>query len=228
MRILVTNTQKLQAYYIVLGLRSHAEWIVAATDRPRSYAAYSKYVDARYGIPTPNVDFEVGRLQNSNTEAEQEYIKAILDICTKENIDTIIPSNEPDIYVLSKNKHTLKDLGLIVTVPDFDKLLPLIDKAETFRLAQESGFPCPRTILFEEGTDVHQTGRETAWETIPGKAARVCCRYLRPGQREQATPSERSSLDKGMQQVHEELRAGKFRARPAEDTRLARCARVSL
>ena len=41
-----------------------------------------------------------------------------------------------------------------MTVPDFDKLLPLIDKAETFRLAQEAGFPCPRTILFEEGTDV--------------------------------------------------------------------------
>lgn len=160
MRLLVTNTQKPQAYYIVLSLRSYAERIVASTDRPRCYAAYSKYVDARYGIPTPNVDFEYGHLQKTNTKAEQDYLKAILNICTKDNIDTIVPSNEPDIYVLSKNKQTLKDLGIVVTVPDFDILLSLVDKAETLRLAQKSGISCPRTILFDEETDVLSQARE--------------------------------------------------------------------
>lgn len=160
MRLLVTNTQKPQAYYIILSLRPYAEWIVAATDRPRSYAAYSKHVDVRHNIPTPNADFEAGVLQKTNTKAEQNYLKAILNICTKENIDTIVPSNEPDIYVLSKNKQTFKDLGIVVTVPDFENLLSLVDKAETLRLAQESGISCPKTILFDEETDVLAQARE--------------------------------------------------------------------
>lgn len=154
MRLLVTNTQKPQAYYIVLALRQHADWIVAAMDRPRSYAAYSRYVDARHTIPTPNTDIDAGLLQNSNTAAEQDYVTAILDICSRENIDTIVPSNEPDIYVLSKNKHRLKEAGITATVPDFDDLVPLIDKADTLRIAQESGFPCPRTLLNGEEPDL--------------------------------------------------------------------------
>ena len=121
----------------------------------------------------PSIDFLSGRLQTSNTKAEQVYVEVILNICIKENIDTIVPSNEPDIYVLSKNKQTLNDLGIVVTVPDFDKLLPLVDKAETLRLARKSGIPCPRTILFGEETDVLSQAREIGppWIIKPRSSA---------------------------------------------------------
>ena len=173
MRVLVTNAWSPQAYFVVLGLRPYAEWIVAAPDRRSCFVAYSKYVDVRYAVPAPSVDFSFGRLQDSNTKAEQDYLEAILNICAKENIDTIVPSNEPDIYVLSKNKRTLNDLGIVVTVPDFDKLLLLVDKAETLRLARKHGIPCPRTILFGEETDVLSQAKEIGppWIVKPRSAS---------------------------------------------------------
>ena len=109
MRVLVTNAWELQAYFVVLGLRQSAEWIVATPDTRGCYVAFSKYVDARYGVPKPSVEFRFGRLQTSNTTAEQDYLEAILNICIKENIDTIVPSGEAHIYVLSKNKQSLVD-----------------------------------------------------------------------------------------------------------------------
>ena len=83
MRLLVTNTQTSHAYDVIRCLRPYAERIVATMDRPISYAAYSRFVDARYRIPTPNTDWQSGNIGPKNTEAENNYFQALLDICDK-------------------------------------------------------------------------------------------------------------------------------------------------
>ncbi len=154
MRLLVTNTQTSHAYDVIRCLRPHAERIVATMDRPISYAAYSRFVDARYRIPTPNLDWQSGNIGPKNTEAENNYIQALLDICDKERINIIFPSRDPDIYVCSKNKQSLKDRGILTPVPELDILLGVLDKGNTIELAQMAGFPCPKTIMGYSGMDI--------------------------------------------------------------------------
>ncbi|MCZ6893008.1 MAG: ATP-grasp domain-containing protein [Gammaproteobacteria bacterium] len=127
---------------------------MATIDRPMSYAAYSRFVDARYNIPTPNADWQSGRIELKNTEAEAKYLKALLEICDKEKITVIYPSRDPDIYICSKNKQMLQDRNILTPVPELDILLGVLDKGRTIELAQRAGFPCPKTILGYRGMDI--------------------------------------------------------------------------
>ena len=154
MRLLVTNTQTSQAYDIIRCLRPHADRIVATMDRPHSFAAYSRFVDARYEIPTPNLDWQSGNIARNNTEAEEKYFKALLEICEKERIDVVYPSRDPDVFVCAKNKRTLNELGILTPAPELNVLLGALDKGKTIELAQKVGFPCPQTVEGYIGMDI--------------------------------------------------------------------------
>lgn len=166
MRLLVTNTQTPQAYAIIRALRPHADRIVATMYGPRgsaslvSHAAHSRLVDARYPVPSPEKDWQSGVVQRENTEREEIYLRALLRICEREKIDTIFPSYDPQVYILSKNKRRLADLGIRVPVPDFETLGVSLDKQKTIALAETVGFPCPKTFLPKNDADLARIARE--------------------------------------------------------------------
>jgi predicted ATP-grasp superfamily ATP-dependent carboligase len=153
MNLLVTNSRNSQAYSIIRALRPHAKKIVATMFGQNrlaaslSHAANSRLVDKRYHVPSPTEDWRAGRITRENTENEERYIQTVLRICEKENIDTIFPSFDPQVYVFSKNKPRFEKLGILITVPDYDTVVIALDKYRTIQAARESGFPCPRTYL---------------------------------------------------------------------------------
>jgi biotin carboxylase len=166
MRLLVTNTQSAQAYSVIRSLRPHAETIVATVAANRSWswascqAAYSRLVDRRYPILTPDLDWRAGRIQPENTEAEAAFVAAILDICARERIDTIFPTADAWVYVLSKNKRRFAERGIVLPVPDYETVLTPLDKYRTIQHAREVGFPCPRTHLAESDDAVARVAEE--------------------------------------------------------------------
>lgn len=161
MRLLVTNTQTAQAYAVVRALRPHAELIVATVSGtrplgiwPTCHAAYSRLVDRRYPVPDPERDWHEGRIQPENTEREQQFIDAVVDICERENIDTVFPTNDDWVYVFSKNKERLAEQGVVVPVPDYETVIKPLDKYRTVQCAEEAGFPAPRTYLPTSDADL--------------------------------------------------------------------------
>jgi biotin carboxylase len=167
MRLLVTNTRTAQAYAVVRALRHYADVIIATTYGPRPlgiwptcHAAYSRFVDRRYPVPDPERDWHEGRIQPENTEREQAFINAIVDICDREKIDTIFPTNDDRIYIFSKNRKVFSERGIVVPVPGYDTVLKPLDKYRTIQCAEEAGFPCPRTYLPESDADVMRIARE--------------------------------------------------------------------
>ena len=161
MRLLVTNTRCAQAYAIIRALRPYAEIIVATMSGPRPlgfwptcHAAYSRLVDRRYRVPDPEQDWHEGRIQPDNTEREQAFITAILQICEREKIDTIFPSNDPWTYVFSKNRELFEQHGVVIPVPDYETVIKPLDKYRTVQYAEEVGFPSPRTYLPENESDL--------------------------------------------------------------------------
>lgn len=162
MKLLVTNTQRHQAYAIVRALRPHADTIVATmAGRTRlharfSTAACSRLVDKRYHVPSPEADWLAGRVQRENTGREEAYVRRLLDICEQESIDTLFPSYDPQVYVLSKNKERFARRGILVPVPDFNTVRVPLDKYRTMLAAQKAGFPHPQTFLPETEEDLRQ------------------------------------------------------------------------
>ena len=155
MNILVTNTNATQSYAIIKALRPYANRIIATVEqgnRLRSglpQAAYSRVVDKRYQVPSPVEDWRAGNIIGENTDREDCFIQAVVQICEKEKIDVVFPSWDPYVYVLSKNKPLFDRLGVTIPVPDYDTVLGALDKYRTIQAALRAGFPCPRTYLYE-------------------------------------------------------------------------------
>ena len=152
MRLLVTNASAPQAYTVLRALRAHAEKVIVTMSGPRPlgvwpicHAAYSRLVDGRYRVPDPRRDWYEGRIQSENTEREQEFITAVLEICEREGIDTIFPSHDAWVYVFSKNKNLFEDRGILIPIPEYNTVIKPLDKYQTVLCAEESGFPAPRT-----------------------------------------------------------------------------------
>lgn len=155
MNLLVTNTHNSQSYAIIMALRPYAHKIVATMEGanrflPRfSHIAHSRFVDRRYYVPSPVNDWSQGNIMRENTPREESFVQAVERICEREKIDVIFPSWDPHVYVLSKNKPRLGRMGIVIPIPDWDTVLMAVDKYRTVQAAQEIGFPCPRTYLYE-------------------------------------------------------------------------------
>lgn len=150
MNILITNGQEDQAYLIAVALRKKANRIVMAFPEKTSESLvapgrFSRFVSARYSIPSPAKDWAKGNLDDRNSEVEEAYIQAIEEICRSENINVIFPSFDPDIFVLSKNKDRLAIQGILCITGSLGALEQVLDKGKTLEAARRSGFPVPHS-----------------------------------------------------------------------------------
>lgn len=179
MRLLITNTRMGQAYAILRCLRPQAEWI-SATKYGSSWltaqsatAAASRLLDRSHVVTSPEEDWAAGIIQNNNTEREERYICDIEKICKQDRIDTIFPSYDPQVYILTKNRDRLAKLGVKILAPAFDTVKILLDKAQQLELAAKAGFPHPATYRIDEHdlSDLAQRV-EPPWVVRPTASAR--------------------------------------------------------
>ena len=153
MNLLVTNTRTGQAYCVMRSLRKHARKVVATIYGENRFVArlapvaVSRFVDRIYHVPAAVDDWRRGNIRQENTATEEDYIRAIVEICDKERIDTIFPSWDPKVYLFSKNKKRFVDRGITIPVPEWDVLQKVMDKFRLMGVASEMGFPCPRSFL---------------------------------------------------------------------------------
>ena len=90
--------------------------------------AGSKFCDKFYKIP---------RCEKS------DYLKKILEINEKENLDGILPIFDGEVEILSKNKDLLGDIKLIASPYETVKICN--DKWNTFNFFKKFGIPTPKT-----------------------------------------------------------------------------------
>lgn len=153
MNLLITNTQEDQAYLILRSLQKDASKIIVTISgnswfkRWSGISQWSRFVSKRYKVPDFYAGWKSGLMQAENTAAEELYIQRIEEICAAENIDTIFPSYDPEVYIFSKNKLRLADQGILAVVPDYDALHRILDKSLTMEAAEKVGLPTPRTAV---------------------------------------------------------------------------------
>lgn len=74
------------------------------------------------------------------------YIPTLLEICSQESIDLLIPTIDTDLLLLSENKKFFEKNGTKVMVSDYDKIQLCRDKNLTFAFFRSCGLNAPQTI----------------------------------------------------------------------------------
>lgn len=149
MNLLVTNTLEEQPYLILRCLRHEAKRIVITVEegnllkRWAGISAWSRHVSKRYTVPDCSADWLAGRIEADNSPAEEAYIQRIEEICSKEEIDTIFPSYDAEVFVFAKNKERFSRQGILTVTPDYSALTRILDKSLTLEAAHKVGFPSP-------------------------------------------------------------------------------------
>ncbi|WP_210424929.1 carboxylate--amine ligase [Halorussus halobius] len=112
---------------------------VAVSERESPPAFCSRYCDESVRVPSP-------------ADAATAYKDALLDLARRDDVRTIVPVREADIYVLSRYKEAFAE-HVATPFPDFGTLRAVHDRVELFDRAREAGVPIPETELLTERTD---------------------------------------------------------------------------
>ncbi|MGH7799961.1 MAG: hypothetical protein ACREOW_04935 [Thermodesulfobacteriota bacterium] len=116
------------------------------------FAHTSKYVHERVKIPHPRKE-------------EKEFIGLLIQNSSKWKDALIIETNDDALIAISKNKDILENHYKILT-PEWNILRKLIDKSETYRLAEECNVPHPKTFLPKTADDLHKIKNEIPYPCI--------------------------------------------------------------
>ncbi len=73
---------------------------------------------------------------------DPEYIDALLNICSKEKVDVLLPIMSAELEKLAEHKKRFEEMGTMVSVSDVDSLAIANDKLKLLDFISEKGLPC--------------------------------------------------------------------------------------
>jgi len=120
-----------------LGGRSIPTTAVSEHERPPAFD--SRYCDESVSAPDPTTDFA-------------GYEDALLSLARREDVATILPFREPDIYALARNRSAFAD-HVGTPWPTLSTLQQVQDRVKLFAAADRAGVATPRTRTFDEWDD---------------------------------------------------------------------------
>jgi carbamoyl-phosphate synthase large subunit len=89
---------------------------------------------------------EVDKFYKVSLANDKEYIPALIDTCSNENVKIIFPGSEPELKVISKNRNFFSDANIIVPINTEHVIDICSDKFKTNQFLAEHGFSYPKTI----------------------------------------------------------------------------------
>lgn len=78
------------------------------------------------------------------------YLDVILDICQKENIDTLISLIDPELSLISKNIERFKAIGVKPIVSDYSKVEMCFNKYDMYKFLTENNFKTAKSYINKE------------------------------------------------------------------------------
>lgn len=78
--------------------------------------------------------------------SEDNYLPALLEICDKENIDAVLPSQEDELILITKNRHLFEDKNVTIVSSDAALVELCRDKLGLYEFLSSKGIPCVPTI----------------------------------------------------------------------------------
>tara|TARA_B110001454_G_C12666575_1_gene411826 strand:+ start:101 stop:1153 length:1053 start_codon:yes stop_codon:yes gene_type:complete len=95
------------------------------------------------------INNEVKMLQIPNATSPN-YIEKLLEICKKENIQTIAPGSEPETEIISKNSQIFLEKNIITLTNRYDLVKLCNNKLSLSKFLTSKGIKSPKTFSFDE------------------------------------------------------------------------------
>ena len=112
---------------------------IAVSENPDAPAFRSRFCDESVLAPAPE-EYLAG------------YKDVLLDLARREDVRTIVPVREPDVYVLSRYREQFTE-HVTPLWPSFDVLETAHDRVQLVAAAEEAGVDVPETRLLSETND---------------------------------------------------------------------------
>lgn len=80
------------------------------------------------------------------------YKDRLLEVASRDDVRTVVPTSEYDAYVLSKFREEFES-QLSLAVPSFEALHTVHDRVRLFDAAEAAGVPVPETVLLDDVDD---------------------------------------------------------------------------
>lgn len=81
---------------------------------------------------------------------DNNYINLILDICKKENIDTLISLIDPELSLIAKNIELFKRIGVNPIISDYDPVEMCFDKYKMYKFLVNNNLKTPKSYIDKE------------------------------------------------------------------------------
>ncbi|WP_202935221.1 carboxylate--amine ligase [Halorussus amylolyticus] len=112
---------------------------IAVSELPDPPGFRSKYADETVRVPDPCKDLS-------------GYAEALLGLAEREDVRTIVPFRETDVYALAKHRDAFSD-HVGTPWPSFETLRGAQDRIELFDAADAAGVSMPETAKFDDWDD---------------------------------------------------------------------------
>ena len=135
----IPNSGPSRDYTCVRSLERRGVTPIFAHTDTRSVVLSSRYCGETIPLPSP-------------TETLPGYRDALLDVAARPDVETIVPTREAAVYLLSKYSDSFRDHVSFV-VPPLETLRTATDRLRLADVAEKAGVPVPETRLLTEVDD---------------------------------------------------------------------------
>lgn len=82
------------------------------------------------------------------TENEHDYLNELLDKCTRNKIEMIVPLMDYELLTLAKHRKEFEETGIKLWLSDYEVIDICLDKRKNFEFCMNNGIPVPETWFF--------------------------------------------------------------------------------
>lgn len=126
--------------------------LVAFYYDPQDMGYVSKFVQRSYRVPHPEHD-------------EEQFVDRLLAYGTACGRTLLIPTDDPTLKAVSKNKHRLGQ-RFAVACADWEITEKIVNKKYTYELAERCGIPMPKTYLPRSRSELEEYARLTGYPCL--------------------------------------------------------------
>jgi predicted ATP-grasp superfamily ATP-dependent carboligase len=149
LRVLVTDADSTKALAVVRALGPTMEvWTASETRFP--LAAWSRH-STKHVVCRTRPD---------------EFARSILELCTKNEIDVVVPPEERTSFLLARERERFVNAGVVLTAAPLATLEIAMDKARTIDAARAAGVPVPKTATITNLGEASATARELGYPIV--------------------------------------------------------------
>lgn len=85
--------------------------------------------------------------------SDPEYIDILLELCEKKNARVLIPGSEPEMKIISANRHLFIEANILTLINSAYVIELCTDKWKTIDFLTENGFNSPQSVLLKSEDD---------------------------------------------------------------------------